>query len=131
MSTKTPDQTDIDVGRAIRLNRLAKGMSQTVLADHVGVTFQQIQKIEKGVNRISMGRLVKIAGCLGVSITTLCPAGNGGAADTSVAALVQSGRTMRLLKAFNRISDRDVRECIAAMVEATANSLEGESRAAA
>src|SRR5216683_3991071 len=65
--TKAPDARDMDVGRRIRAQRLVCRMSQTELADRLGVTFQQVQKYEKGVNRVGAGRLEQIAEALGVS----------------------------------------------------------------
>ena len=59
---------DRHVGQRVRLARLAKGMSQTRLADSVGLTFQQIQKYEKGTNRVSASRLYQFSEILGVDI---------------------------------------------------------------
>lgn len=63
--------TDIDkkIGERVRLARMERGMSQEKLADAIGVTFQQVQKYEKGTNRISAGRLEPIAQALGRSIS--------------------------------------------------------------
>ena len=69
MARRGPDAVDKLVGRNIRVLRLAKGLSQTELADELGVTFQQVQKYEKGTNRVGSGRLLKISGILGVKIT--------------------------------------------------------------
>ena len=69
MAGRGPDAVDKLVGRNIRVLRLAKGLSQTKLADALGVTFQQVQKYEKGTNRVGSGRLLKISGILGVKIT--------------------------------------------------------------
>jgi transcriptional regulator with XRE-family HTH domain len=52
---------DVEIGRKIRALRLERGLSQTDLADGIGLTFQQVQKYEKGTNRVSAGRLVQIA----------------------------------------------------------------------
>ena len=62
------DKVDVIVGHNIRIHRLAKGLSQTDLADALGVTFQQVQKYEKGTNRIAAARLVEIAGILNVDV---------------------------------------------------------------
>jgi len=62
-------EIDIHLGRLLRARRLEQHMSQSQLADALGVTFQQIQKYEKGINRISAGRLFEIANLLGVPIT--------------------------------------------------------------
>jgi transcriptional regulator with XRE-family HTH domain len=60
---------DIQIGQRIREARRAQSMSQTVLADRVGITFQQVQKYEKGANRVSAARLFDIAHVLGMPIT--------------------------------------------------------------
>jgi len=61
MAIKTPNPTDKHVGARIRMRRLMLGMSQTALADGLDLTFQQIQKYEKGVNRVGASRLQQIA----------------------------------------------------------------------
>src|SRR5215204_5134124 len=71
MSIKSPDRVDVQVGSRIRLLRQGAQMSQTDLAEQLGVTFQQVQKYEKGMNRIGAGRLTKIADVLGVSVARL------------------------------------------------------------
>src|SRR5947209_12593543 len=63
------DARDEEVGRRVRSRRLECRLSQTELANRVGVTFQQVQKYEKGVNRIGAGRLQRIAEALEVPIT--------------------------------------------------------------
>ena len=65
---KHPHSVDRDVGQRIKLARLAKGMSQAGLGQAVGVTFQQIQKYEKGANRVTAGRLSEFAAVLDVAI---------------------------------------------------------------
>src|ERR1051326_7464004 len=66
---KAPEPKDKEVGQLIRAQRLVCRMSQTELANALGVTFQQVQKYEKGVNRVGAGRLAKIADTLGVPIS--------------------------------------------------------------
>src|SRR6266480_4207999 len=63
------DNRDAEVGRRVRSRRLECRLSQTELADRIGVTFQQVQKYEKGVNRIGAGRLQRISEALEVPIT--------------------------------------------------------------
>lgn len=65
------NRIDIAVGGRIRAYRKALGMSQTELADRIGVRFQQVQKYENGSNRVAASRLWQIADALNVSITTL------------------------------------------------------------
>lgn len=73
MSKKSPDQIDIEVGRKVREARVLRGISQTVLGDSLGISFQQIQKYEKGENRICPSRLMKIAEKLGVAVSHFYP----------------------------------------------------------
>src|SRR5882762_9514129 len=71
MTKRRADANDAIVGHNIRANRLAQGMSQSDLADAIGVTFQQVQKYEKGTNRVGAGRLVRVAAALEIRVTTL------------------------------------------------------------
>ena len=66
MSVRSPDQIDIAIGLQVRVQRRMIGMSQTALADRLGITFQQVQKYENGSNRMSVGRLQAIATALNV-----------------------------------------------------------------
>src|SRR5690348_6824980 len=63
------DNRDAEVGQRVRSRRLEQRLSQTELADRIGVTFQQVQKYEKGVNRIGAGRLQRISEALEVPIS--------------------------------------------------------------
>jgi transcriptional regulator with XRE-family HTH domain len=66
--TKSADATDHSVGQKIRVQRTMRGLSQIELGNKLGVTFQQIQKYEKGSNRVSAGRLKRIAEILEVPV---------------------------------------------------------------
>lgn len=66
MKFRTPNEIDMYVGRRVRLLRTAAGMSQQCLGQAIGVTYQQIQKYEKGHNRVSAGKMHMIAQTLGV-----------------------------------------------------------------
>ena len=129
---RQPDNIDVDVGRLVRVHRMARGLSQTQLANHIGVTFQQVQKYESGVNRISMGRLMRIARVLNVGVTYLL-AGSRQAASAhptskDEAKLAEATRmlgrigALRLLKAFLALPARPphLRESILNLVEGTA-----------
>src|SRR3954469_13504688 len=59
---------DVEIGRKIRALRLERGLSQSTLADGIGLTFQQVQKYEKGTNRVSAGRLQRIADLLNIPV---------------------------------------------------------------
>lgn len=69
INVTSPNPVDVEVGRQIKLQRQVMGLSQTKLALQIGVTFQQVQKYEKGINRVGASRLVKIAQCLDVPIS--------------------------------------------------------------
>ena len=69
MIKKAPNPTDKHVGSRVRMRRMMLGMSQEKLGDSLGLTFQQVQKYEKGVNRIGAGRLQRISEALDVPIT--------------------------------------------------------------
>lgn len=124
-TSKQPDPADIQVGHRVRALRLDKGTSQTALGVMVGVTFQQIQKYEKGTNRISSGRLQKIAEALNVPMSSFydsVPA-DADADDVngnSLFAMLQKPGAMRLLKAFNKIESRETSLAIVKHVEAIA-----------
>src|SRR3954471_17478982 len=68
MPKKQANPIDIQVGNRVRIRRMLIGMSQERLGDLLGLTFQQVQKYEKGVNRIGAGRLYEVAKILGVPI---------------------------------------------------------------
>lgn len=94
-------------------------MSQTELGKHLDVTFQQVQKYEKGVNRVSAGRLMKMAEVFGVDVTELLPtrASMDGKPDP-LHLMGQTGHGQRLAKAFNAVTDKTVRSTIVEHVEA-------------
>src|SRR5947208_6972981 len=111
------DSRDAEVGRRVRSRRLECRLSQTELADRIGVTFQQVQKYEKGVNRIGAGRLQRISEALDVPISFFFGGGaSGGAArETSSGAesifgFMQTSGSVRIVKAFHRIKSRKARQ---------------------
>jgi transcriptional regulator with XRE-family HTH domain len=65
----TPDNMDIHVGQRIRVRRALLGLSQEKLAEAIGITFQQVQKYERGTNRVSAGRLFQLSSILEVPIS--------------------------------------------------------------
>ncbi|WP_375620275.1 helix-turn-helix domain-containing protein [Bartonella sp. TS25HLJMH] len=69
MQTKNPNFVDISIGKRIRHKRISMGLSQKALGSYLGVSFQQIQKYEKGLNRVSAGCLLEIAQKLEVPIS--------------------------------------------------------------
>jgi len=124
---KKPDPVDVEVGQRIRVLRLQSGLSQTALAHQLGVTFQQVQKYEKGVNRIGAGRLTKIARVLGVPVDTFFGAHDAGALEhtdrgtaNSPLKLLTLPGALRLLLAYGRLDDGRMRRSIVQMVESIA-----------
>jgi transcriptional regulator with XRE-family HTH domain len=123
MTRKQPDSVDQIVGRNIRIYRLEKALTQTELADELGLTFQQVQKYEKGTNRVGSGRLLKIATILGVPVTALFK-GSDEMADTdkqSIFDQLATPHANRLLQAFARIDDNGLRVSVVQLVEEIAN----------
>jgi transcriptional regulator with XRE-family HTH domain len=116
------DSADRHVGQRVRAYRLSRGMSQSTLGERIGVTFQQIQKYENGVNRIGSGRLQKIAGILGVPIASLFNEDTKGASagdgtDRVLTEILSKPDAMRLLWAFDAIKDSKQRLALVNLVE--------------
>src|ERR1700758_4674700 len=112
---KQANPIDIQVGNRVRIRRMLIGMSQEKLGDLLGLTFQQVQKYEKGVNRIGAGRLFEIAGILGVPVSFFYedaetfveaggPPGFGERDDAPpVMEFISSGEGLQLSLAFMKI----------------------------
>ncbi|WP_072377809.1 helix-turn-helix domain-containing protein [Rhizobium tibeticum] len=135
MSAKTPNAIDTFVGSRVRMRRQLLGLSQEKLADQIGVTFQQVQKYEKGLNRIGASRLQRIADVLSTSPSFFFqqdesePLSLAGL-ETSVAAdpvaeFLHSKEGLALNRAFLKITDTQLREKIVALVKAMAHAQEG------
>src|SRR6202034_4089675 len=122
MVARTPDPLDVMVGTKIRIFRTHRGMSQSDLAGKIGVAFQQVQKYEKGINRVGASRLSRIAAVLGVSIGDLFEAGEDKVTNPkSPFRLLAERDALRVLKAFSRTSDPRLRRAIAQLVESVAD----------
>jgi len=119
---RRPNAVDVAVGRNVRMWRLAQELSQAALAKRVGVTFQQVQKYETGGNRITTGRLVKIAGILGVPLSALLYGADAKDPSESLTALISDSRSFRLAHAFAAIKSNKLRETLVNMVEKIAAS---------
>jgi transcriptional regulator with XRE-family HTH domain len=122
MVTRTPDPLDVMVGAKIRIFRTHRGMSQTDLAKKIGVAFQQVQKYEKGTNRVGASRLSRIAAVLGVSIGELFETPEDKPGDARSPFRLLAGRDeLRVLKAYSRISNPRLRRAITQLVETAAD----------
>jgi transcriptional regulator with XRE-family HTH domain len=110
------------VGARIRVFRIHRKISQTDLADQIGVTFQQVQKYEKGTNRIGASRLSRIATVLGISVGELFESpGEKSGDSTLLFRLLAEPGALRVLKAYTRTSDPRVRHAIAELIEGIAD----------
>jgi transcriptional regulator with XRE-family HTH domain len=122
---KKPNPIDVHVGARIRLRRNMLGMSQERLGESLGITFQQIQKYEKGTNRVGASRLQAIARILSVPVAFFfedAPGREGtpGMAEEAtdyVAEIPNTAEGMQLNRAFVRISDPKVRRRILDLVK--------------
>jgi transcriptional regulator with XRE-family HTH domain len=123
---RRPNSADIQVGASIRAHRLLAGMSQGELGRKIGVTFQQVQKYEKGTNRVGAGRLPQIAEIFGVPVGALFK-DHAGAVSVPVK-LVTDTATVRLLTAYAEITDRSVRRHLSELVERIADAAKKKMR---
>ncbi len=128
MPKKQANPVDIVVGNRVRIRRMLIGMSQEKLGELLGLTFQQVQKYEKGVNRIGAGRLFDVSRILGVPIDYFydgVAAQNqqeGFAEDSAppVMEFVSSGEGLQLSLAFMKIKDAKVRKRVLDLVKSLA-----------
>lgn len=123
---KVPDPTDVGVGNKIKMLRRLNNLSQQALGDAIGVTFQQVQKYEKGANRVGAGRLKAIADILGVPIShffldqPLLTDSEGNRVSDELIRFVKTNEGRDLNIAFDRIASRRIRRRIADLVNALA-----------
>jgi transcriptional regulator with XRE-family HTH domain len=136
-STKRPNSMDAHVGSRVRLRRMMMGMSQEKLGEQMGLTFQQIQKYERGINRVSASRLWELAKVLGVSVQfffdelafeqdpSTRPDGQPGFAETqaesTIVEFLGSRDGLELNRAFVRIKDARARRSIVELVRSLAS----------
>ena len=123
MSTKAPNPVDKYVGSRVRMRRIMLGMSQEKLGEALGLTFQQVQKYEKGTNRVGSGRLLRISRILEVPVTALFEGSgvDGNSAENATLDLIAEPQSMRLVQAFSEIGDADVRTSLVQLVERIAD----------
>lgn len=126
MHPKTPSDIDLTVGIRMTALRKAKGLSQTALGRAVGVTFQQIQKYEKGQNRVGAGRLQEIAKFLEVPVSVLFSDDTEIAQEDVNLTLFRQPGAVDLMKAYAAIENAQLRRDILAIAR-TAARLHGGS----
>ena len=124
---KIPLPTDVYVGSKVRLQRNLREMTQTALAEQLGITFQQVQKYEKGTNRIGSSRLHRLSEILQVLVAFFFP-NEGDTAQVSedkeesdeLSSFLLSAENRQLNQYFQRIRDPKVRRSIIALIKAMA-----------
>jgi transcriptional regulator with XRE-family HTH domain len=127
MSAKAPNPVDKYVGSRVRMRRIMLGMSQEKLGDALDLTFQQIQKYEKGTNRIGASRLQQISDILQVPVSFLFEGGPTGSINSAgiidapspayVSDFLATSEGLALTRAFTRIADGKLRRSIVDLVE--------------
>jgi len=131
-----PDRVDALVGQKIKHLRMQLELSQEQLADAIGVSFQQLQKYERGVNRVGAGRLYALAVALQVPVdyfftgaapeseaATAAPPSANGSADVLPEDLSVNPEARRLVHAYYRIEDKSVRQNLVALMKELAAAL--------
>lgn len=132
--SRRPNPVDVHVGSRVRLRRMLLGISQEKLGERLGLTFQQVQKYEKGVNRIGASRLFDLSTVLSVPIqffyedaplasARVQPIGGFAEtvpADSNILEFLSTREGLELNKAFSRIQDAKTRRAILELVRALA-----------
>ena len=136
MSTKAPNPVDKYVGSRVRMRRIMLGMSQEKLGEALGLTFQQVQKYEKGTNRVGASRLQQIAEILQVPVSFLFDGGPSGVASSEnfgeagspsyISDFLATSEGLALTRAFTRIGDSKLRRSIVELVEQIAEREAGD-----
>ena len=127
MSTKAPNPVDKYVGSRVRMRRIMLGMSQEKLGEALGLTFQQVQKYEKGTNRVGASRIQQISEILQVPVSFLFEGGPSGitspesfgesGSPSYISDFLATSEGLALTRDFTRISDAKLRRSIVDMVE--------------
>ena len=134
MPAKPPNPVDRHVGSRVRMRRIMLGMSQERLGEGLGLTFQQIQKYEKGTNRIGASRIQQISEILQVPVSFLFEGSPGSSAvfneapsPTYIADFLATAEGLALVRAFTNIRDIKLRRAIVDMVELISGGEEADS----
>lgn len=123
MAQRSSTSADREIGRRLKIRRLDLGISQTAVADALGLTFQQVQKYEKGTNRISAARLQRVAEILDIPIAYFYDEKIAGTKKRQTAfALLETAYSLRLMRAFTRIKDRRIQLRTVELVEGIADA---------
>jgi transcriptional regulator with XRE-family HTH domain len=117
---------DAELGRRLRLRRVEMKISQSELADKLGVSFQQVQKYEKGVNRVGAARLQQVATALDVPVTFffdddgLGKRASDGKREVESLLFIDSAFSLRLLRAYASVKNQTVQRQFVSLIESIA-----------
>jgi transcriptional regulator with XRE-family HTH domain len=133
---KSTGTIDKEIGSRMRMRRMLIGMSQEKLGEMLGLTFQQVQKYEKGTNRISVSRMIDIANVLGVDIHFFFEGLTGGkkaagsepAQPAFVSDFMATQEGHQLMRAFTRIGNPKMRRAVVQLATSLAESEDGAKR---
>ena len=120
VSKDGPHPVDIQVGRRARERRTLEGMSQTAVAEKLGLTFQQLQKYESGANRISASKLYELANIFDVPVSYFYEGMEAGKDAPSRDETLTKRETLELVRAYYSISDPALRDRIRRVIQAVA-----------
>jgi transcriptional regulator with XRE-family HTH domain len=118
-NTRSTGKYAHELGMRIRLRRTELGISQSELGKKLGVTFQQVQKYEKGVNRVGASRLQQIATALDVPVTFFFD-GDGKSREVDSLLFIDSSFSLRLLRAYSSVKSQAVQRQFVALIESIA-----------
>ena len=116
---RSSGKPEIEMGKKIRLRRVEQRLSQSDLGEKLGVSFQQIQKYEKGVNRVGASRLQQIATALDIPVTFFFDS-DGKTKEVESLLFLDSAFSLRLLRAYSRIKSQAVQRQLVTLMEAIA-----------
>ncbi len=111
--------SDVELGQKIRALRIARKVSQADLGEHLGVSFQQIQKYEKGLNRVSAARLQQLAAFFDVEITDFYALFAEEAVDSII--LGTDPQSVRVLRAYSQIRNVETQHQLVLLIESIAD----------
>lgn len=132
--SSTPNPIDIHVGKRVRLRRTLLGMSQEKLGEALGLTFQQVQKYERGTNRIGSSRLYNLSQILGVPVSFFfdelhpdvadsgAPRGDGNISRSVEPDQLAKRETLEMVRAYYRIENPQVRKRIFELIKSLART---------
>ena len=125
-NARSSGKYDVELGKRVRLRRVEMKISQSELADKIGVTFQQVQKYEKGVNRVGAARLQQIATALDVPVTFffdddgLGKRASDGKREVESLLFLDSSFSLRLLRAYASVKNQKVQRQFVSLIESIA-----------